>query len=191
MVRFLFLHFIVVLNFIHLGILPGRGQVTWRDFYNHAVVSPTTDNSTVTLSAPLGHINVHIRDSSILLLHAQPAYTIEKTRQGPFSLLCSLAANGQAFGSAYIDDGISDPPGPNTTIMFSVANNTLRIEPVGSFNVSQMVESITILGAMKQPQNVSVQEETVSSWEFLADLQKLVIKNITVDLNVPQVIQWT
>ncbi|KAF5346407.1 hypothetical protein D9758_012761 [Tetrapyrgos nigripes] len=171
------------------GILPGRGQVIWRDFYTHAIVSPTNDNSTVALSAPLGHINVHIRDGSILLLHAQPAYTIEKTRQGPFSLLCSLAANGQAFGSAYIDDGISDPPGENTTITFSVGDNTLHIGAVGSFNVSQVVESITVLGVTKQPESVSIQGENNTSWEFLPDLQKLVM-NVTVDMNAPQVIQW-
>ena len=48
---------------------------------------------------------MHIRDGSALLLHAAPAYTIHDTRAGPYSLLVSQAADGYAFGTAYLDDG--------------------------------------------------------------------------------------
>ncbi|KIP03540.1 glycoside hydrolase family 31 protein [Phlebiopsis gigantea 11061_1 CR5-6] len=40
------------------GIFPGRGRVTWRDWYTHAAVNATAGANT-TLAAPLGHINVH------------------------------------------------------------------------------------------------------------------------------------
>ncbi|EEB88561.1 hypothetical protein MPER_13542, partial [Moniliophthora perniciosa FA553] len=56
-------------------------------------------------------------------------YTIEETRQGPFSLLVSLSQSGDAFGSSYLDDGLSSPPGPNTTITFMVSNKELNITP--------------------------------------------------------------
>ncbi|KAK7442993.1 hypothetical protein VKT23_015940 [Stygiomarasmius scandens] len=171
------------------AILPGRGEVVWRDFYTHEIVSPTTGSS-ITLPAPLGHINVHIRDGSVLLLHAEPAYTIEETRQGPFSLLSSLATNGQAFGSAFIDDGVSDPPGDNTTITFSINNNTLHINPVGSFRVSQMLQDINVLGVANAPEHVLLQGQTPLNWVYLGNLRRLSITNITLDLNEPQVIQW-
>ncbi|KAJ7870218.1 hypothetical protein B0H13DRAFT_1634879, partial [Mycena leptocephala] len=42
-------------------------------------------------------------------------YAVEETRQGPFSLLVTQSGNGSAFGSTYLADGVSDPPGPSTT----------------------------------------------------------------------------
>ncbi|KXN85898.1 hypothetical protein AN958_10740 [Leucoagaricus sp. SymC.cos] len=45
-----------------------------------------------TLPAPLTHINVHVRDGSVPLLHATPAYTIEETRKGSYSLLVCLSS---------------------------------------------------------------------------------------------------
>ncbi|THU98207.1 hypothetical protein K435DRAFT_777589 [Dendrothele bispora CBS 962.96] len=171
------------------AILPGGDNVVWRDFYTHDVVSPTVGN-VVTLPAPLGHINVHVRDQSAILLHAEPAYTIEKTRQGPFSLLCSVGSNGQAFGSAFIDDGISDPPGDNTTITFTVSNNTLRINPVGAFHIAPMLQEITVLGIPDpENRNVSVQGRPLT-WTYFGNLRKLSITNTSIDLNEPQVIEW-
>src|ERR1700733_4006377 len=82
-----------------IGIFPGRGNVVWRDWYTHDIVEYTSGVA-MTLTAPLGHINVHVRDGSAILLHAVPAYTIEETQQGPFSLLVSLSADSQAFGTA-------------------------------------------------------------------------------------------
>ncbi|THU98209.1 hypothetical protein K435DRAFT_885246 [Dendrothele bispora CBS 962.96] len=171
------------------AILPGGDNVVWRDFYTHAAVSPTVGN-TVTLPAPLGHINVHVRDESVILLHAKPAYTTEKTRQGPYSLLCSVGSNGQAFGSAFIDDGISNPPGDNTTITFTVSNNTLRINPVGAFQITQMLQEITVLGVPDpETRNVSVQGRSLA-WTYFGNLRKLSITNVSIDLNEPQVIEW-
>ncbi len=103
----------------YLGIFPGRGQVIWRDWYTQERVNASIGTNT-TLDAPLGHINVHIRDGAALLLHSSPAYTVEETRQGPFSLLVSLSSAGEAFGTAFLDDGVSFPPGPSTTVTFNV-----------------------------------------------------------------------
>ena len=86
--------------------------------WTHAVVDATPAGNT-TLSAPISHINVHIRDGSILLLHQEPAYTIYETREGPYSLLVSLNTAGTASGNAYVDDGESYPPGANRILNFS------------------------------------------------------------------------
>jgi len=58
------------------------------------------------LSAPITHINVHVRGGAILPLQA-PAYTTAETRANPYSLLVALDESGQASGSLYLDDGES------------------------------------------------------------------------------------
>ncbi|KAK7031219.1 hypothetical protein VNI00_013635 [Paramarasmius palmivorus] len=171
------------------GTFPGRGQVVWRDFYTHAVVEPSSEG-TATLSAPLGHINVHVRDGSVILLHAKPAYTTEETRQGPFSLLVSLSQSGEAFGSSYLDDGVSNPPGPNTTVSFSVAGNMLLLNPVGEFPVEQKLEEIVILGVAGEPRAISLDNTTAGSWDYNPDLKELKVQNLTIDLNVAQILSW-
>jgi alpha-glucosidase len=165
------------------GIFPGRGQVTWRDFYTHAVVNAS--NGTATLSAPLGHINAHIRGGAALLLHAKPGYTTTETRAGPFALVVSLESNSHAFGTAYLDDGITNPPSESRTVAFSATANQLQISSNGNFTVEQKLEQITVLGVSEKPSTVSVGGETLqgSDWEFISDLQKLVVSGIAVDLN--------
>ena len=108
-----------------------------------------SSDGTATFSAPLGHINVHVRDGSAILLHAEPGYTTTETRAGPYSLLVSQASDGYAFGTAYIDDGISIPPTPNTTVEFHAKKGSLSITSSGSFKVDQSLESVTILGTTK------------------------------------------
>lgn len=173
-----------------LGVFPGRGKVTWRDWYTHDVVNATVIGNT-TLSAPLGHINVHIRDGSALLLHAKPAYTIEETRAGPYSLLISLSSSGRAFGSSYIDDGVSYPPGPSKTLTFSVQDQAVSLKPAGPFHVNQTLHDITVLGISTKPKGVSLQGQGLSSWKFIAAQEKLAITELTIDLNQEVSLKWT
>ncbi|TDL22445.1 glycoside hydrolase family 31 protein [Rickenella mellea] len=167
------------------AVFPGQGQVTWRDWYTHDVVNGTN----ATLAAPLSHINVHIRDGAALLLHQKPAYTIEETRQGPFSLLVSLTKGGSASGSAYLDDGVSFPPGPSTTLTMNATKNQLTVEPKGKFNINQKLQQVTILGVTK-PSSVTLQGKKISTFQYLAPQQKLVVQNTNVDLNKGVTLQW-
>ncbi|KII83963.1 glycoside hydrolase family 31 protein [Plicaturopsis crispa FD-325 SS-3] len=172
------------------GMLPGRGSVTWRDWYTHDVVNSTADGQ-VTFPAPLGHINAHIRDSSAILTHAKPAYTIEETRQGPYSLLVSQASDGHAFGTAYIDDGVSNPPGPSKTLSFSVTTGQVKIAAKGAYDVKQKLQDITILGT-KSPTEVKVGGKSLSKdgWEYIEAQEKLVVKNVNLDLNDDTTVSW-
>lgn len=173
-----------------LGIFPGRGNVAWRDWYTHNVVESTPGQPT-TLSAPLGHINVHIRDGAAILLHAQPAYTIEETRQGPYSLLVSQTAQGIAHGSAYIDDGISYPPGLNRILEFSTTKNEVVISSTGTFHVEQKLQDVTVLGVSSKPKSVTVNGRSVQGWTYTAQQDKLVVANVGVDLNQPLSVKWS
>ncbi|OCH87273.1 hypothetical protein OBBRIDRAFT_169586 [Obba rivulosa] len=173
------------------GIFPGQGRVTWRDWYTHEVVNATPSAPT-TLSAPLGHINVHIRDGSALLLHAQPAYTINETRSGPYSLLVSQAADGYAFGTAYVDDGETIPPTPNRTLTIHAQRGEVRVQSQGDYDVTQKLAAVTVLGAAQtKPDRVLVQGSAASSWEFDEGLQRLVVSDLELNLNQPVTISWT
>ncbi|KAF8132870.1 glycoside hydrolase family 31 protein [Boletus edulis] len=166
------------------GIFPGRGTVVWRDWWTHAVVDATPGGNT-TLSAPISHINVHIRDSSILLLHQEPAYTIYETREGPYSLLVSLNKAGTALGNAYVDDGESYPPGANRILSFSASNGELDIESTGEYPIPQTVETVTILG-VQQPTTVTLNGDTIEGWTYDGANEELIISNLSIELNAAE-----
>ncbi|EKM60281.1 glycoside hydrolase family 31 protein [Phanerochaete carnosa HHB-10118-sp] len=171
------------------GIFPGQGRTTWRDWYTHAAVDAAISANT-TLAAPLGHIPVHVRDGSVLLLHATPGYTIAETQQSPYTLLVAQAADGYAFGTAYFDDGESIPPTPHRDAQFHVAKGQVSITSTGTYEVGQKLESVTVLGTDK-PVNVTVNGEAVQSWQYLAVQQELVVSGLAVDLNAPATtISW-
>ncbi|KAL5534914.1 hypothetical protein ACEPAF_3004 [Sanghuangporus sanghuang] len=179
------------------GIFPGRGNVTWRDWYTHEVVNATAGGNT-TLDAPLGHINVHIRDGAVLLLHAQPAYTTAETRAGPFALLVTLPSseNASAFGTAYIDDGVSFPPGPNTTLVFQASPGRITSQPAtgSAFNITSKLTQVTVLGVPTQPSNVALQGTSLAngSWAFNASKGELVIAGdgVEVSFNENVTLEW-
>ncbi|KAF9067846.1 glycosyl hydrolases family 31-domain-containing protein [Rhodocollybia butyracea] len=176
------------------GIFPGRGTVIWRDFYSHTVVNTSASDSTATLSAPLNHINVHIRGGAAILLHAEPGYTTAETRNGPFALLVSLDSNQNAFGSAYLDDGMTNPPAESRILTFVVDGNRKQVEikSDGEFVVSQKLQRITILGVVQEPREVFVGMASVdtSSWEFNLEVQELVVSDVSIDLNGAQIVTW-
>ena len=73
------------------------------------------ENDQATHSAPLGHINIHIRSGSIILTHTKSAYSLTETRKGSYSLIVNLDDRGMAEGDAILDDGLS----PECTLNFS------------------------------------------------------------------------
>lgn len=171
------------------GIFPGRGTVIWRDWYTQDVVDANSGGNT-TLPAPLGHINVHIRDGSAILLHSKPAYTIAETRRGPYSLLISLSTSHEAAGTAYVDDGESIPPTPNKTLSFRASQRGASILSQGSFHIEQKLDSVTVLGITKKPGKVEVQGKPITNFGYDGVKGQLLIKNLNVDLNGQVSMQW-
>ena len=176
------------------GVFPGRGAVVWRDWYTHEVVNATAGGNT-TLDAPLGHINVHVRDGAALLLHAKPGYTTAETRAGPYALLVTQDAAGRAFGTAYVDDGESVPPTPNVIVTFRAFKGKLTISATGDYTIGQKLERVTVLGVNVGAEGlrwVRVDGEEVgeADWEFDKGLERLVVKGLGVDLNKGATLTW-
>lgn len=123
-------------------------------------------------------------------MHAKPAYTIYETRQGPFALLVSQDSSNHAFGTAYLDDGESYPPGPSRELTITSSVREVRIKGRGSFYVDQELDQVTILGVSAQPRLVSMNGKIVRSWDCFAPQNKLVIRGLGADLNQLVVLRW-
>ena len=106
------------------GVFPGVGEgEVWYDWYTlQAVEAKAQEN--VTLSAPLEHINVHVRGGSILPLQ-EPGYTTTATRGNPWAILVALDADGKASGDLYIDDGESLVPNATKIVNVSSAESAI------------------------------------------------------------------
>ena len=170
------------------GYFPGRGSVGWRDFYTHEVLDVRAGGKT-TVAAPLGHIPVHVREGAAVLVHPAPAYTVAETAASPYGLLVFQAGDGYAFGHAYFDDGESVPPTPSRDAYFRASEGRLSVESYGSYGVVPRLETVTVLNAPR-PRGVTMQGREVYNWEYLDELQKLVIRGLQVDLNEETVIEW-
>lgn len=144
------------------------------------VLTPT--DGKYTFPAPLGHIPVTLRSSSMLLLHAKPSYTIYETRQEPFSLLVSLAADGTAGGTAYVDDGES--VGSAIKVIYLRAEGgKISATTEGDYNVEQPLSEVTVLGVAQKPERVSFGGVETTDFTYDEGLQKLVVKGLSGDLN--------
>jgi alpha-glucosidase len=183
------------------GFLPGRGHVIWRDWYTHAIVrSPSADQNTVDLDASLGHIPVLIRSGAALLLHSQPGYTTRASALAPYAILISLSDDGHAYGTALIDDGETLQLSTkdiylatqSRTLVFTVHNKSLEIWGEGSFSVVQPLDVITILGINLAPRHLQLNKVDVPSWKWVYNsmVQRLVVSNLSVDLNDQFTLAW-
>lgn len=101
------------------GVFPGIGQGTrWYDWYSLSEVAAQPQQN-VSMSAPLEHINVHVRGGSILALQ-QPKLTTAQTKNTSYSILVALDDSGKATGSLYLDDGVSLNPGATRVVQVSL-----------------------------------------------------------------------
>jgi len=80
-------------------------------------------NGNYTFPAPLGHLPLTLRGGNTFLLHSEPGYTIYDTQQSAYALLVSLSASGEAYGTAYLDDGESWPVNESRTVNFGATTS--------------------------------------------------------------------
>jgi alpha-glucosidase len=168
-------------------VLPGGARTVWRDWWTHAVTEAKDGNA--TLPAPLGHINVHVRDGAAILLYAQPQYTTAETAAGPYALLVHLAADGYAHGTAYVDDGARDPPGPATELRIAAHGGALNITPSGTFDITSRLAAVTLLGVGSAPKSVLVGGKA-AKFAYDAHVQRVNVTGLALDLNKAVTISW-
>ena len=101
---------------------------------------------------------------------------------------CLSEATGTASDTAYVDDGISFPPGPSRSLTFQASSGTLKIESEGEYVIQQKLETIIVLGVRK-PAQVTLQ---VKRWTYEEVTEELVVSNTSISLNgqVTLACQW-
>ncbi|EIW73063.1 hypothetical protein TREMEDRAFT_24338, partial [Tremella mesenterica DSM 1558] len=136
------------------GYFPKEGA-PWRCLWTQQEVK-TDEHDMTTLSAPLGHINVHIRAGTILMVYDKPRQTIRTTREkSDFGLIINLDKQGQASGEVILDDGVS-LNSQRTTMRFKFINGELSINSEGEYTVPNRIRRVTLLGSHDKPRDVLV-----------------------------------
>lgn len=74
----------------------------------------------------------------------------------------------------------------------SAKTGSVSVHPKGAFKIAQKLETVTVLGVPKKPSQVEVNGKGVSTstWEWLSQQEKLVVKNAGANLNEVVTVSW-
>lgn len=144
------------------GVFPGIGNgEVWYDWYTQEAVSAQPGEN-VTIPAPLGHIPVYIRGGAILP-QQEALYTTAECRNSSWSLLVALGADETATGMIYVDDGESLVPPATLLVDLTASNGSLYASARGTYEDTNALANITVMGVQSRPSAVMLNGETVSS----------------------------
>ncbi|TKA68290.1 hypothetical protein B0A55_04291 [Friedmanniomyces simplex] len=143
------------------GVFPGiaQGEV-WYDWYTQEAVSAQPGEN-VTIPAPLGHIPVFVRGGYVLP-QQEALYTTTESRNSSWSLLCALSKDGTASGQVYIDDGASLVPPATLLVDFTASNGSLWASARGTYEDTNALANVTIMGVSSKPSTVTLNGQTIS-----------------------------
>ncbi|THY30913.1 putative alpha-glucosidase [Aureobasidium pullulans] len=147
------------------GVFPGIKEGTvWYDWYNQTAVS-VAPGANITLDAPLGHINVHIRGGSVLP-QQEAALTTTASRNSSWSVIAALSAEGTATGSLYIDDGESIIQNSTLFVDFTAENDRLYASARGLWQEKNALANVTVLGVQNAPSNVTLNGQALFGFNY-------------------------
>lgn len=152
------------------GVFPGSGAGSvYYDWYTHTALKVSRGENK-TIAAPLGHIPVYVRGGYILPLQ-EPAMTTRDSRNNPWGVLAALSLGGTAQGSLYVDDGESLVQNSTLYIEFTAAHGALYASGRGTFEDSNPLANVTVLGVQKRVSKVSLNGETIANKNFIYDIK--------------------
>ncbi|KAI8325998.1 alpha-glucosidase [Martensiomyces pterosporus] len=156
-------------------------QGIWYDWYNYTAIGGA--NASITLDAPLEHVNVHVRGGKILPAQT-PAMTTTDSRKNDFYLIVAADEGGAASGKLYLDDGETLDT-PHRWVGFSyTSNGTLCIfQESGSYTIAPPLSAIILLG-ITNVTSVAVNGEQVKT-ELTEIGDSTVVEGLNINLNTP------
>ncbi|NXA75611.1 LYAG glucosidase, partial [Thryothorus ludovicianus] len=165
-------------------------QGTWYDFYTGSSVNSTGEM--LKMSAPLEHLNLHIREGSILPTQ-KPGTTTEVTRGNPLRLIVALSSHSTAWGDLFWDDGESldtYEKGNYSYVVFNVTQNifTSTILHANTEATKVTVGTLSIFGVQKPPSKVLLNGQE-KPFSYL-DNQVLTVSDLGMSLSQGFSLQW-
>jgi len=165
---------------------------TWYDYHTGALVEAS---GFVTLEAPLGFINLHIRGGHILPAQ-RPALNTMLSRQNNFELLVALK-DGRANGLLFWDDGESIDTYENqnyqiNTFVYEANTLTLTTQQGGGTSWSGILpklDLIEVMGLRSRPTSISANGIAITTYYFDTKTMLLSI-DCSLDMNVDWVITF-
>ncbi|KAH6664232.1 glycosyl hydrolases family 31-domain-containing protein [Halenospora varia] len=160
------------------GVFPGVGYgEKWYDWYNQSAVIASPGQN-ITIDAPLGHIPVYVRGGSVLPMQ-EPGMTTRECRSNPWGLLAATSLEGTASGQLYIDDGESLTPNATLLVDFSLTESALYASARGTYNDTNPLANVTIMGVPSSVSNVTLNGASLSSgWTYNTTSQVLTITGL-------------
>ncbi|XP_013810008.1 maltase-glucoamylase-like [Apteryx mantelli] len=171
----------------------------WYDYYTDELIG--FRGQFRNLSAPLEHINLHIRGGYILATQ-RPANTTFYSRKNPLGLTVALNDSQLAQGQLYWDDGIridAYEDGIYLLTSFSANQTILEIKVLhqGYADPNNLkFTEIKILGVMSNVQKVTVSQngeavESAHSLDYNSTTQVLLIKQLELELGRDYTVKWS
>ncbi|NXU89451.1 LYAG glucosidase, partial [Xiphorhynchus elegans] len=170
-----------------IGYVP---QGIWYDFYQGYSVN--SSGEMLKMSAPLEHLNLHVREGSILPTQ-KPGTTSEATRQNPLRLIVALSSSATAWGDLFWDDGESldtFEQGSYSYLVFNVTQNvfTSTVLHASTETTKVTIGTLSIFGVQKPPSKVLLNGQE-KPFSYL-DNQVLTVSDLGISLSQGFSLQW-
>jgi len=166
--------------------LPGTNTV-WYDYITHKAHD---GSQTITVDTPLEKIPVFVKGGSILPKKERPRRSSTQMVDDPYTIFVALDKLGSAAGKLYVDDGHSFDfkKGKFELINFNYTSSKLFSSPAhsGCDKCSHPeVERVVVVGAPKPSKVVLVsgKDKKELSFEYIAEVKKLVVRKPAVKFN--------
>ncbi|KAL8776022.1 MAG: hypothetical protein Q9213_008408 [Squamulea squamosa] len=146
------------------GVFPGtggKGEV-YYDWYTNEAQNISTPGANVTIDAPLGHIPVYLRGGYVIPIQ-EPAMVTRDARKNPWGVIAALSLEGTARGILYVDDGESVVQNATLFVEFTASQNALYASARGTYNDTNALANVTVLGVPNAVSNVTLNGIDVSS----------------------------
>lgn len=144
----------------------------WYDFATYRLV-PGAGSTITYINVPVTSIPILVRGGSIIPLRVKSAMTTRALRDQDFELLVAPDANGNAYGTLYLDDGESLHQDGISEIEFTWDGDKIKAEGSFEFNTRVGVRSITVLDP-QGPRKYVLNEGLDGPWEhFVRNLPRM------------------
>ncbi|NXY72640.1 LYAG glucosidase, partial [Glareola pratincola] len=166
---------------------------------SHPCLSPPAQGSSVNssgetlkMSAPLEHLNLHVREGAILPTQ-KPETTSEATRRNPLRLIVALSQSGTAWGDLFWDDGESlntFERGSYSYLVFNVTQNifTSTVLHASAEATEVTIGTLSIFGVREPPSKVLLNGQE-KPFSYLGN-QVLTVSDLGLSLSQGFSLRW-